>query len=258
MLSLQSGDQVVKIEGGELVSYCAEGYEYIHQKGDPGWRNSDIEMFPIIGPTAEAGFRVHVPRGNAIMDQHGLLREMDYEIIDSSDSEARFKKHYTRGQVLLNSKFPEKSTAQRLIWPFEFEFEKHFLLSDSGLQIQFRVSGERDMPFMIGYHPAFKLRTRDAHIQTADRSYTLQEIMEAGNRALEVADCSELILRDEQSIRLETEGFGNFMLWTEVPNMVCIEPISYYPYSVEQHELHQGFMHLNAEEMVFKVNLLPL
>ena len=28
-----------------------------------------------------------------------------------------------------------------------------------------------------------------------------------------------------------SKGFDNFMLWTEVPNMVCIEPITAYPYT---------------------------
>ncbi len=257
MLTLTKNNHRVGIEKGELVSYRVGDHEYIHQKGDPGWRSSDTEMFPIIGPTAEAGFRVHVPRGNAILDQHGLLRELDYELLVQTDTEARFQKIYKRGTVVMNSKYPEKSTAQRLIWPFDFQFEKHFVLNETGLTIIFSVSGERDMPFMLGYHPAFKLHSKQVSINTSDRQIGLQEVLDVGSRALEVPDCSEITLEDEKELKIRTQGFGHFMLWTEVPNMLCIEPITFYPYAVDQQELHEGFMHLDTDHKEFQVNLIP-
>ncbi len=54
MIELKFSNQSVKIDAGELVGYKIEGHQYIHQKGSLGWQNSDTEMFPIIGPTAEA------------------------------------------------------------------------------------------------------------------------------------------------------------------------------------------------------------
>lgn len=258
MVKLSYKNQEVVIDQGELVSYRVDGYEFIHQKGQPGWRNSDTEMFPIIGPTNEAGYRVHVPRGNAILDQHGLLRELEYELIDSSDTAAHYSKNYQRGEVVMNSKYPEKSTAQRLIWPFAFQFDKHFKLGPEGLKISFNVSGEHDMPFMLGYHPAFKLRLAQPTVKTEDKVISLQEIIDVGSRALEVANCDTITLNDEKELRIETEGFGHFMLWTEVENMVCIEPITFYPYTLGQETLHEGFMHLDAEQLVFTVNLIPV
>ena len=258
MVKLSYKNQEVVIDQGELVSYQVDGYEFIHQKGQPGWRNSDTEMFPIIGPTNEAGFRVHVPRGNAILDQHGLLRELEYELKDSSDTEAHYSKNYQRGEVIINSKYPEKSTAQRLIWPFAFQFDKHFQLGPQGLQINFNISGEHDMPFMLGYHPAFKLRLAEPTVKANDQVISLQEIIDVGSRALEVANCDTITLSDEKGLRIETEGFGHFMLWTEVENMLCIEPITFYPYALGQENLHEGFMHLDTEQLVFTVNLIPV
>jgi len=49
-------------------------------------------MFTLIGPTNEANFKVKTPKGLAIQDQHGLLREMDYVLKDSTDSKAVFSK----------------------------------------------------------------------------------------------------------------------------------------------------------------------
>lgn len=245
------------IDQGELVSYRVGDHEFIHQKGDPGWQHSDIEMFPIIGPTAEAGYRVHVPRGNAILDQHGLLRELDYGLVRHSETEAIFRKEYSAGTVVMNSKFPDRSTAQRLIWPFEFRFEKHFVLTDNELSISFHVSGEKDMPYMLGYHPAFKLHTEQPVVISDSKEIQLQEIIDAGSRAYEVSDCNVLTLRDSKELRIETEGFGHFMLWTEVPGMVCIEPVSFYPYSLGQAELHEGFTYLESDREVYQMRIIP-
>lgn len=258
MITLSLENQVAIVDAGELVGYQVDGHEFIHQKGSPGWRSSDTEMFPIIGPTNETGFMVQVSKGNAIQDQHGLLREMDYEVISESKTSVIFQKTYKAGTLVKNSKFPEKSTKQWLIWPFSFEFQKKFELKEDGLEITFTVSGEKDMPFMLGYHPAFKLHSKNPMILAGDKEITLDEIVEVGSRAFQVLDCESIVLKDEKELHITTEGFGHFMLWTEVPNMVCIEPITFYPYAVAQRDLYEGFQYLNADQKEFKVYIKPI
>ncbi|WP_222984840.1 aldose 1-epimerase [Flagellimonas meishanensis] len=255
MVQLKHGNCSVRIDDGELSSFEVGDHQYIHQKGSPGWSSSDTEMFPIIGPVNEAGFRVQVPRGNAIQDQHGHLRELDYELVSQTADSAVFIKKYKAGTPVENSKFPDRSPKPWQIWPYSFQFEKSFLLRENQLEITFRVSGERDMPFMLGYHPAFKMHTENPTIVTPTRTITLDEVLEVGSRALQVADTNTVILRDKHEITIETEGFGHFMCWTEVRNMVCIEPISFYPYAVEQREIHLGFEHLGDTDRFFKVVL---
>src|SRR6056297_3047060 len=126
MTILKLGDQEVRIDQGELVGYQVEGHEFIHQKGSPGWRNSDTEMFPIIGPTNEAGFKVNTPRSMAIQDQHGLLREMQYETQKASEKKAVFIKKYPANTLVGNSKYPNKSSKKNLSWPYDFTFKKKF------------------------------------------------------------------------------------------------------------------------------------
>ena len=111
---------------------------------------------------------------------------------------------------------------------------------------------------MLGYHPAFKLHSDRPTVKTEDREIELQEVLDAGSRALEVANTNSIILQDKFGLQIDAEGFGNFMLWTEVNNMVCIEPVTYYPYTSGQENLHEGFMHLEDAEMVFTVRLRPL
>ena len=81
---------------GELISFQKDNQEYIHQKGSKGWGNSDIEMFPVIGPTSKNKYTVHTKNGDAIQDQHGMLREMEYSLISSDESSAGFIKKYKK------------------------------------------------------------------------------------------------------------------------------------------------------------------
>ncbi|MDT0607999.1 aldose 1-epimerase [Croceitalea rosinachiae] len=255
MRTLQLENKIVKIKEGELVSYSVDGHEFIHQKGSLGWGSSDTEMFPIIGPVNEAGFMVQVPKANAVQDQHGHLRLLSYDLAENSGTSATFVKEYKAGTPVTNKKYPEKSDKALLVWPYSFRFEKFFSLTDQALEIRFKVSGERDMPYMLGYHPAFKLTTDNPIIKNNHKQISLAEVLAVGSRALEVPNCNEITLVDEKRITIKTEGFGHFMCWTEVNNMVCIEPITFYPYSVEQRKLHEGFQYLNNEK-TFKVKLI--
>jgi galactose mutarotase-like enzyme len=257
IITLKKGDQLVRIEQGELVGYLHNGHEFIHQKGSPGWRSADTEMFPIIGPTKEAGFQVQVPRGSALLDQHGHLREMAYECSENTETKAVFKKVYQAGTPIKNSKYPEKSSRQWLVWPYSFVFEKHFELQDNQLTIDFVIDGEKDMPYMLGYHPAFRLITENPAVQIGEKKIGLEEVLAVGSRAMEVPETDHLLLHDERSLAIRTEGFGHFMLWTEVNNMICVEPISFYPYAVNQRKLHEGFQYLQGVSK-FRVVLSPV
>lgn len=257
-ISLALDNLRVKIEAGELVSYKLGNHEFIHQKGSPGWRNSDTEMFPIIGPTDQENFRVQTPKGSAIQDQHGLLRELEYEVDEQTKTRAIFVKRYKANTLVLNSKFPKKSTEEKLSWPYDFEFTKIVELTSKGLKISFLITGEKDMPFMLGYHPAFKLASDNTTIQANDKQISIAAILAVGSRALHVPNCKKIVLSDSQSMEISTTGFSDFMLWTEVSNMVCIEPISFYPYAVAQENLHDGFTSLSSGKKEFTVFLKPL
>ncbi len=256
MTRLKLGNQEVTIDLGELVGYEVNTHQFIHQKGSPGWGSSDTEMFPIIGPVDQADFEVELPLGTANQDQHGHLRQFPYELMSSSGTEAVFRKVYEADTPIKNAKYPAKSTKEWLDWPYSFQFEKKFELYEDFLEITFRVFGDKDTPFMLGYHPAFKLHSSAPSIQAKDRKISLDEVLAVGSRALEVSNCEEITLIDKKEITIKTQGFGHFMCWTEVRNMVCIEPITFYPYAVEQHHLHKGFQYLKNTEAL-KVSLHP-
>ncbi|MEN1785197.1 MAG: aldose 1-epimerase, partial [Bacteroidota bacterium] len=221
MWTLERDTQKVTIDQGELVSYTVNGHEFIHQKGSPGWGSADTEMFPIIGPVNDANFRVQVPKGSAVQDQHGLLRQFPYQRASVSTDSATYVKHYKAHTPIRNTKYPEKSTEAWLVWPYSFAFEKQFQLLETGLVISFHISGEHNMPFMLGYHPAFKLHTKKPLIKTPEQTISLEAVLAVGSRALQVPNCERITLEDQHKITITTSGFGHFMCWTEVPNMVC-------------------------------------
>ena len=239
IISLISEDKksMLKIEKGELISYQKNGFEFIHQKGNKGWRNSDDEMFPVIGPTSKNNFRMHTKNGDAIQDQHGLLREMDYTLISSDEKSAHFSKEYKKNTEIINSKFPEKSSEETLFWPFNFLFEKTFTLTNTYLKVDFSINSKKNMPFMLGYHPAFLLSDSGKEtLQSGDVKITLDEIFKAGSNAFPVLNSNKIILKNinKNDIEITTKGFDNFMLWTEVNNMLCIEPITQYTSYTDQ------------------------
>ena len=221
----------VAIEAGELISFEKDNLEYIHQKGSKGWRNSDIEMFPVIGPISKNNFRIHTQKGDAIQDQHGMLRELDYALVSSSENTAKFIKKYQKKTPITNSKFPKKSSEAQLSWPFDFTFEKQFRLENNTLKIDFILTSEEKMPFMLGYHPAFLLSNTGNEILTSHtKKTTLSEIQKAGDNAFPFLDCNQITLENigRKHLEITTTGFHNFMIWSPVNNMLCIEPITQY------------------------------
>ena len=257
MVRLVNGALRTAVQQGEVVSFSRDAYEYMHAPSELGWSHSDTEMFPIIGPTAQTSYLVQVPKGNAIQDQHGLLRELEYRLEEQSATHVLLVKEYAAGTPVPNSKFPERSTVRFLIWPYSFRFEKRVDLQPDALHVSFRISGERDMPYMLGYHPAFRITGPGARVQTCNGEVSLEEVIAAGDRALEVADCDSMVLQQERPIRISCRGFGHFMLWSPDPGMLCMEPVTFYPYTAGATGLHDGFSYLADQAVEFQVELRP-
>jgi len=247
----------VVIENGELISFQKDNNEYIHQKGSKGWRNSDIEMFPIIGPLSKNNFSVQTKKGTAIQDQHGLLRELPYTLISSSDDTAKFTKRYKKNTAIKNSKFPKKSTEEEVFWPFDFIFEKKFTLVDTLLKIDFVITSEKGMPFMLGYHPAFLLSdTGKETVIARGEKISLNTIYKAGHNAFPVLNSSAVTLENigKSNLDLSITGFNNFMLWTPANNMLCIEPITQYT-SYTDEKFSEKNMRLSSGKDLFSVTI---
>jgi galactose mutarotase-like enzyme len=259
ILISEDKNSIIKIDKGELVSYKKNGEEIIHQKGNPGWRNSDTEMFPIIGPTEANNFIVKTPKGNYNQDQHGLLRELDYSILHQDDTSFVFKKKYAAYTAVNNSKYPDKSTVRLVSWPYSFNFQKKFELKNDALKISFEIRAEKGMPFMLGYHPAFMLQGNlDEFVKTKTQEISIPTIIKGGDTAFPILNSVEiqLIKKSGFNISIKTKGFNNFMLWTQVSNMLCIEPITAYPYA-EGELLSEKLFNTSNGIDTFEIEIAP-
>ncbi len=254
-LTSPDNNSKVKIEDGELVSYQKFGVEFMHPKNDPGWKNTDTEMFPIIGPTQKNNFKVSTPKGDCIQDQHGLLRNLDYIVLNSDNKTAIFQKDYLKNTQINNPKYP-KSTEKEVFWTYDFRFIKKYELDNDALKIQFEIISEKGMPFMLGYHPAFNT-TKKSYCKIGGQKVTIDDILKIGSDAYPLFNQNKLTLFNEnRGIEITTEGFHNFMLWTEVENMVCIEPITQYPTHKTQ-KYSEKNMSLSDGNEKFSVLLKP-
>jgi hypothetical protein len=250
----------VIIEKGELISFKVDDHEYIHQKGNKGWRKSDDEMFPVIGPLDKNNYRVHTKNGDAIQDQHGLLRELDYETVFADETSVKFIKKYKKNDLVKNAKFPKKSTEKFLNWPFDFSFEKNYYLSENNLKIDFVINSKIGMPFMLGYHPAFLLSDTGKETLIAnDTKISLGDIYKVGHNAFPVLDTDKIILKNigRKDLEITTTNFNNFMLWTEVDNMLCIEPITQYTSYTDQ-KFSEENMSISTGKETFSIQIKVL
>lgn len=137
-------------DGGELISFKLNGVEKIHQgaecmdeNGKVYWKRHSPVLFPIVGK---------LKRNQSIINgktyeifQHGFARDLQFEPITKLDN--------FHSYVLKSN----KATLSR--YPFEFELYTTYRLDENKLTTIYKVinTGETNMPFCIGGHPAFKI-----------------------------------------------------------------------------------------------------
>lgn len=131
--------------GAELISLKSKehGLEYIWQ-GDPAyWGRHAPVLFPFVGRLKDDQY---VYQGKTYqMGQHGFARDMDFEVIEHGQEMASF--------IL-------RSTPETLEkYPFDFELVISYELGGDGITVHYQVAntGEKEMFFSIGGHPAFNV-----------------------------------------------------------------------------------------------------
>ena len=131
----------VKEHGAELCSIVKGGTEYLWQADPAFWGRHSPVLFPIVGSVWNG--RYHVGDKEFALGQHGFARDMDFEKVNGSDSEVRYR--------LVSS----DETAAR--YPWQFVLEIAYRLHGNRIDVIWEVSNPSDeeMYFQIGAHPAF-------------------------------------------------------------------------------------------------------
>jgi galactose mutarotase-like enzyme len=135
----------IKPLGAELVSFFDKKaqQEYMWEANPEFWGKTSPVLFPIVGALKNnqyifEGEKYTLPR-------HGFAREREFLIENRTNNEVTF--------LLISD---EKT---KEIYPFDFEFRIKYLLSEKSLSVTYSVTntGEKDMYFSVGGHPAFKI-----------------------------------------------------------------------------------------------------
>lgn len=129
--------------GAEIKSIKskAAGQEYMWCGDKRFWGRTSPVLFPFVGSLKE---KEYVYQGRRYpMGQHGFARDMEHQLISSSDTELWF---------MLCS-----SDETMVKYPFPFELQIGYELKDNQVRVMWRVknTGEERMYFSIGAHPAF-------------------------------------------------------------------------------------------------------
>lgn len=143
MQTLSNGTLTIKVSehGAELQSIRKGETEYLWQ-GDPTyWGRHSPVLFPIVGSVWEAKYRVDGKEYQ--LGQHGFARDMDFTLVFSSDTEVRYRLESTA------------ETLEKYPWPFVLEIA--YRLHGNCVDVIWEVtnSGDKEMYFQIGAHPAF-------------------------------------------------------------------------------------------------------
>ncbi len=131
----------VKDHGAELASIRKGSTEYLWQADPTFWGRHSPVLFPIVGSVWDKQYRVGEQEFE--LGQHGFARDMDFELVEASETEVRYRL-VSDGETM--KKYP---------WPFVLEIA--YRLHGNKIDVIWEVTnpGDGDMYFQIGAHPAF-------------------------------------------------------------------------------------------------------
>lgn len=144
LVTITSGTLTARINplGAELWSLTdAAGAEYMTDADPAFWAGHAPVLFPIVGSLACDSYRLGEAR--YALPRHGFARRSRFVMVSQSADAVTFAL--------------EDSAATREIYPFAFRLDLAFRLEGATLHTTATVhnTGADDLPFSLGYHPAF-------------------------------------------------------------------------------------------------------
>ncbi len=140
--------------GAELVSLVKKesGTEYMWNADPAYWKRVSPVLFPLVGNLKKKEYRYNGQ--TYTMGQHGFARDKKFEMIKEEKDEIWFR--LTEDEESLQ------------IYPFAFQLDLGYKLNGFSVELCWRVenSGNKDLHFSIGGHPAFLCPLREGEKQT--------------------------------------------------------------------------------------------
>ena len=223
-------DIAVDHSTGQLCSLRSGDVEYMHH-GKTAWLNTEMVMFPVVGPVRN--HRVDVGSLAYALDQHGISRVVPFRVENSDDGSISVVQHYD-GSFLENP----KGHNLRLNW-MPYTLEKRFSIDKDVVSCELIVTNDSvfDMPYMIGWHPAFRVFGDVSFGSLAidsSTSLTLERLLKEGGVRL-VKDVNSVEYVDDehegQGMIVASDDLDHAMIWSpgKESGLVCIEFVSHLP-----------------------------
>lgn len=151
MPELKNGQLHIEIaeKGAELrkITRTDLQQEYLWNADPAFWAKSSPVLFPIVGTLKENTYTFEGK--NYTLSRHGFARDHVFTIASQSDTQITFE--------LTSSEDTLK------VFPFHFRFSIIYTIDGPKLTVTYRVenTGNADMYFSVGAHPAFKVPLED-------------------------------------------------------------------------------------------------
>lgn len=145
LTTICSGDLTATVDsmGAQLMSLTCAGAEYLWQ-GDPKfWPRRAPVLFPIVGCLKND--EAMSAQGPVCLKRHGIARTREHTIVERSESSVTFQL--------------DSDEATRVLYPFDFRLNMTYSTDGTSLAQRFAVTntGDVDLPFTLGGHPAFNV-----------------------------------------------------------------------------------------------------
>lgn len=183
----------VKEEGAELTSIKYNDTEYLWNGDKKYWGRHAPVLFPIVGALKDN--KCVIKGEEYTMTQHGFARDMTFEVFSKSETSISF---------ILKS---NEETLKK--YPFEFELYIKYELNVRAIKVTYEVinSGNNNMFFSIGAHPAFNLFSdiKDYYIEFEDNETQKKVFVENGL----INSSDKLRLNNANKIELNEDSFND-------------------------------------------------
>ncbi|OLP67007.1 hypothetical protein BACPU_03660 [Bacillus pumilus] len=168
------------------VLHKENGLHYMWS-GDPTyWGRVSPVLFPIVGRLKNDQYLLGDDTYE--LTQHGFLRDVDFEVYEETENAVTFQYH-SNGRHLAQ-------------YPYEFTARIRYELLQNGLTIGWEIdhSGEDEMYFSIGGHPAFRVPLVEGE-QTED--YTVTLTPSSKHESVQYELRHSLVREKEKGVQLE-------------------------------------------------------
>lgn len=239
--------------GAQLTSLALNGNEYLWQADPAFWGKHAPVLFPIVGALKDG--HAESAAGSCDMARHGLARIVEHKLVDVSEDGSSVTYELTESDESLRA------------YPYRFKLNMTYALTgDATLTQTFTVinTGEVDMPFSVGGHPAFNVPVPtasdetfedyelsftepwscacptmvDGGLMTFDETFDVPEASDTYPLTHETFECDTIMLTDVpgstltlrgrksgHGIKMDFEGFKYMGIWSPgTAPFIALEP----------------------------------